>query len=517
MLTLMGVKWVMNTKKQIFLIFLLFLGWSAKAQQIVYSESEREDNRRLKFEVIGKVNGQYLIYKNNHNKNWISILDEKMQSVGKTDLDFLPSDELIINIDFFAYPDRVLMVYQYEKRNVVYCMAAVLDPTGASLKLPIQLDSTHLSFTNTRQLYAAIASEDKKKIAVFKVNNKNKSLFWLSLQVYNDQLELLKKSSIPIAMEERRDELGDFVLNNEGDLFFPKMAKKYNESITEASILCKPFTADSLVQQLLNFEGVQLDEIKMKVDNANQRVLLASLYTQEKRGNIDGYYFSAWDNKASKLSLEKTIAFTNELRQDARNTNTARSAFNDFFIKNIITRKDGGFILVSESYYTTSRNSTWNRWDNGYISPYYSSGLYGYNSLYNNRLLMNSRTGPNQQPRYHADNILVQSFGPTGQSEWSNIIVKAQFDDESEDLISYFLMNTGGQLHFLYSQDERRDQLLVDFTIKPGGEINQSPLLKNLDKGYEFMPALSKQVSSRQLLMPCLYRNYICFAKFEFN
>jgi hypothetical protein len=506
----------MNTKKQIFLFFLLALSWVGKTQQIVYSESDREDNRRLRFEIIGKVSGQYLIYKNNHNKNWISVLDDKMQSAGKAELDFLPSDELMINIDFFAYPDRVVMIYQYQKRNVVYCMAATLDPQGNAVKQPVQLDSTHLSFTGTRQLYAAIASEDKKKIAVFKVNNKNKNLLWLTEMVYNDKLDLLKKATLPIAMEERRDELGDFLLNNEGDLFFPKVAKRFNESITNASILSKPFNADSIVQQVLNFEGVQLDEIKLKVDNANQRLVLASLYTQEKRGNIDGYYFAVWDNKSGRLSMEKTYAFTNELRQDARNTNTARSAFNDFFIKHILTRKDGGFIISSESYYTTSRNGTWNRWDNGYLSPYSSMGLYGYNPYYN-RFSSFGRPMPNQQPRYHADNILVQSFSANGEPEWNNLIVKTQFDDESEDMISYFLMNTGGQLHFLYSQDERRDQLLLDFTIKPGGEINQNPLLKNLDKGYEFMPVLSKQVSSRQLLMPCVYRNYICFAKFELN
>ena len=54
-------------------------------------------------------------------------------------------------------------------------------------------------------------------------------------QVKN-QLDLLKKATLPIAMEERRDELGDFLLNNEGDLFFPKVAKRFNESITKFSV-----------------------------------------------------------------------------------------------------------------------------------------------------------------------------------------------------------------------------------------------------------------------------------------
>ncbi|MEI9911941.1 MAG: hypothetical protein WDO71_21230 [Bacteroidota bacterium] len=64
---------------------------------------------------------------------------------------------------------------------------------------------------------------------------------------------------------------------------------------------------------------------------------------------------------------------------------------------------------------------------------------------------------------------------------------------------------------------ERRTQLLNDFSITPDGKINRSPTLKNLDKGYEFMPKYAKQVSLKQIIVPCVYRNYICFAKIDYN
>ena len=119
--------------------------------------------------------------------------------------------------------------------------------------------------------------------------------------------------------------------------------------------------------------------------------------------------------------------------------------------------------------------------------------------------------------RYHADNIAVLSFDAEGKAEWSNVVGKTQFNDESDDLISYQLMNTGGQVHFLFNQQERRNNLLADFSISPLGEMTRNPTLKNLDKGYEFMPKLGKQVSARQMIVPCLYRNYICFAKIDYS
>jgi hypothetical protein len=97
------------------------------------------------------------------------------------------------------------------------------------------------------------------------------------------------------------------------------------------------------------------------------------------------------------------------------------------------------------------------------------------------------------------------------------VIGKSQFDDETDDMISYQLMNTGSEIHFLFNQQERRNNLLTDFSLTPAGELNRNPTLKNLDKGYEFLPKYGKQVSARQMIIPCAYRNYICFAKVDYN
>jgi len=111
----------------------------------------------------------------------------------------------------------------------------------------------------------------------------------------------------------------------------------------------------------------------------------------------------------------------------------------------------------------------------------------------------------------------VFSFDSTGAPEWNNVIAKEQYDDQSDDLLSYQLFVTGGQLHFLFNVIESRRQILNDFAVSPDGEIKKSPTLKNLDRGHDFMPKYAKQVSARQMIVPCQYRNYISFAKIDFN
>ena len=88
------------------------------AQQLTFSDIDRQDKADLNFEIIGKMNSNILIYKNTRWKHKITVLDNSMQEVETVFLDFLP--EKTFNVDFIAYPNHAFMVYQYQKR--IYCI-----------------------------------------------------------------------------------------------------------------------------------------------------------------------------------------------------------------------------------------------------------------------------------------------------------------------------------------------------------------------------------------------------------
>ena len=76
-------------------------------------------------------------------------------------------------------------------------------------------------------------------------------------------------------------------------------------------------------------------------------------------------------------------------------------------------------------------------------------------------------------------------------------------------------MTSGSEIHFLFNQD-KKFQVISDQAISADGTIKRYPTLKSPQKGYEFMPSLSKQVGASQIIIPCAYRNNICFAKIDF-
>ncbi|HTQ28192.1 MAG TPA: hypothetical protein VMI35_08695 [Puia sp.] len=488
------------------------------AQRIQYTEPEQEDSRRTSFEIIGRVGGNFLIFKNNRIQNDICVYDNDMKLIQRVSMDFLP--ERYINVDFIQYPDFCYMIYEYQKKNTVHCSAVKLDDMARRLGEPVDLDTTQISFTANNKIYTTLFSEDKQRIMVFKINSKNPKDYIFTTFLFDKQLELIDRHRLNLAMDDKNDVFNGFLLDNDGQLVFGKYYKSSGtggDYVSRISLISKGPVADTFSVRDIGTSDRLLDEIKIKVDNRNKRYILTGFYYKQKKGNIEGVYTVLWDKETNSRIRETVTVFNDELRSLAKSSEAnMKTAFNDFFIKSIIVEKSGGYLLVSESEYTTSRGVPFNRWDylygynpmmspidyySPYYNPYYPYNRYGYGA---------------SATRYNAENIMVLSFDKDGNLEWSNVIPKSQFDDESQNMISHHIMNTGGELHFLFNQYERRAQLLTDDGISPDGKLVHFPTFHNLDKGYDFMPRYAKQVSSTEILIPCLYRNYLCLAKIEF-
>src|SRR5258708_26771445 len=487
----------------------------AQVQQITYTEPEREDGRRTNFEIIGKINGNLMVMQNHNSFSRINIHGNDIKLQQRVALSFMP--DKYINVDFVAYPDFCYIIYEYQKRSIVHCTACKLDGQARKIGEPIELDTTQIGFASTNKIYTTVISEDKQKIMIFKINSKNPRNFMFTTFLYDANLQLLDRHRIYIPMEERNELFTDFQVDNDGQLIFGKYLRSgSNDYVSRVALVTKGPSADSFSVKDIGAGDRILDEIKFKVDNNNRRYILSGFYYKQRRGNIEGLYAVIWDKATDTRVDEKLTVYTDDRRsQDKSADANLRMAFNDFFIKHVITKRDGGYLLIAESLYTTSRGNMFNRWDYMYNPAFGPGGFYSpyYYSPYYNPW---TRNYGNYATRFHAENILVLSFDATGELQWSAVIPKSQFNDETENSISHELINTGGELHFLFNIYERRNELLNDESISPEGRVTRYPTLKNLDRGYEFMPRYGKQVSSWESIIPCLYRNYLCFPKVEF-
>lgn len=502
------------------LILLVVQGASAQAPRVYYSEPNKDDTRRTEFEIIGKLGIDFLVYKNNRSTHVVSVYNNDMELKNDLSLDFFP--DKVISFNYINYNDRVLLFYEYQKRRNVFIDYVEIGAGGKILTKPQTLDTTEVSMFSNNKIYSVINSDDKQKIMVFKVNSSDPHKFLITSFLYNSKVELLTRNQSEVGMADKDDYFSDFYLSNSGELVVAKFIRAGNSDyISGINMMIKYPDSLSFSMKDVNVGKLILDNIMIKVDNTNNRVLLCSFYSGQKRGNMEGVYVVDWDKATNTKKMDTAIYFNDEMRTLAKGADAnKKTAFNNFFIKNIYGKKDGGFAIVSEALYTSSRYNSFNRWDyGGYGNPWMSPMNYGYWSpVYSPWSMPWGGYGYNNttQTRYFADNIMILSFDSTAKMEWSNVISKSQFDDESDNLISYGNMITGGEVHFLFNTFERRTYVLTDQSLDATGKITRYPTLKNLDKGYDFLPRFAKQVSARQLIVPCFFRNYLCFARVDF-
>ncbi|MBV8255799.1 MAG: hypothetical protein JO154_24605 [Chitinophaga sp.] len=500
---------------QLFLIMLL-AGTTVMAQKITYTQPEKDDFKNTEFEIIGKVGGNVLVYKSDRGAYAVSVYDNGMELKERVALDFLPKK--VISMDFVAYPNKVLMIYQFQYKDAVYSFCASMSPDAKFYSEPLLIDSTRIGYySKENKVYSMEVSEDKNRIMIYKINQdkEDNNLFYTFL--YDSTMSLVNNSKVSLPMQSKKFFLNNFNLTNDGDFIFNRLERTNSKDyVVSGNMIIKHPLVDSFEVSPLQFHSQMLDEIKMKVDNQKGTALITAFAYKQKRGNVEGMYLYKYDFKNQKTNYEKFLAFSQELKSAARDESSTNAAFNDYFIRKVINTANGGFLLTAESFSTSSRYQPWNRWNYMYGSPY--SGLYSpyyyspYSPWYYNPGYWNNSQGL----RYHYDKVIIMSFDEEGNMQWNNFINKSQYDDNADLYLSYMMVNIGSELRFLYNDLDRRSYILIDNSLDPGGKVNRMPTLRNLDKGYTWMPRYGKQISGHTVVIPCIYRNYICFAKIDF-
>lgn len=502
----------MNRICYILFIFLLVPVILA-AQSIKFSDYEREDTRDMNFEIIGKLNNTILVYKNIRYHHKISIYDNEMNNLGTVKLDFVP--DRTFNMDFVVYPDFFYMIYQYQKGRILHCMVVKMDAGAKVINEPVEVDTTQIPVMANNKIYSTIFSEDRQKIMIFKIQTRYQK-FNMTTILYDNQFKLLSKNRHVIDYNERKDNYGNFLLANDGTLVFTYDKQSgYRDNSNALSFVTKEPLQNTFTYQDINLGERYIDEVKLKIDNLNKRYIINTFYYKKNRGSIEGLFTYVWDKDKRKSAVSEFTELYDSLRSEAKRDGSLRFAFDNFFIRQVVVKKDGGFILTAEDFteYTRGGNNSWNRYDYLYNRYSSSSGYYydpysGYYRPYG---------GFNNQSitTYYYENIVVFGIDKDGKTEWSKVIQKDQFDDNDDNFMSFSTMTSGGEIHFLFNND-RKYQVISDQSITPDGTIKRNPTLKSPQRGYEFMPKHSKQVGARQLIVPCAYRNNVCFARIDF-
>lgn len=480
--------------------FLLLLAASCtrlNAQEVVYSPYEKFDLRNGDFSVIGKVGDYNYTYRASNEGFFLDAYNDSMEKMATVVLDFFPKK--IYETRFINYPDKIMALYQAVESNRVVQYAALLDATGRLIKNPIKISEAKTSiFGPTKKYFSSAVSDDKTQIFVYAAND-NRNTIELNGVWLDDGLTSIQTrahASFSADYDVAHDE---GLLDNNGNFYLPLTTPSGNKNFTDRVVIlnlakgAKRFKANELA-----LDGKFAASTFMKLDNYNNRVYIGGFYSERKAGNFEGVLFAYYDIADSGFHNQKMIPFDGQLRV-ATGERSKKRAFNDYVIRQMIIKKDGGFVLVSEDFFVTTRNT--NPGFGGYYSGYYYGGGFG------NQIIR----------EYNYNDIFTLSYDGQGNKEWHAFVRKNQYSQEDGGVFSsYAIMNTGGSIGFLFNDFNTSKSRIQFATVDASGSVEMRSLAAGSSNDPDWLPRSGKQVGLRAMIIPCLRKRQISFAKIIF-
>ncbi|MEY3377801.1 MAG: hypothetical protein RLZZ328_903, partial [Bacteroidota bacterium] len=365
-------------QKSIFSLCILLISFvqSSWAQSYVVSGIEKTDKEGMQYEVLGKMGKNYWVYKKNGAVSTIAQYNDQMQLVKQNDLTFLPSQ--VQQIEFVKRADQLFAFYQFQNNKTVYAALATLNIDGQLNGEPIILDTAQNIRPGSRvKIFNLIESDDHQKILMFSVNTSNPASIKIKTHSYNGGFEEIADATISINSKNKKSTLSDFALDNKGNLFCLRNTTQDSAAPAVSLIYLSEGGREVIESSILNTQFL-LDDIRLKVDNSNNRVLLNSFYAIEKKGNIEGLFTFIWDVNTKSEILSSANRFTDANRSLMTTKRNLKTALDTYYIDRVNTQSNGDFVVMAESAETFSNRSAFSRWDYFWGGPFYNPFIFNY-------------------------------------------------------------------------------------------------------------------------------------------
>ena len=253
----------------------------------------------------------------------------------------------------------------------------------------------------------------------------------------------------------------------------------------------------------------------------NGELVCAGFYSEKGTYSIKGAYYFRLDPKTREISNSTyqpfEFDFLTEYMSD-KNREKAKAAESkkdskrsaellNYSLDELITRSDGGAVLVAEQFYIEE-----DRYNDSPFGYGYGYGYNPYSPFYYNRYRNNSQV----DYYYNYNDIIVVNIQPTGEIEWAARIPKKQETrNDSGYYSSYAMSIVRDKLFFIFNDNARNfgndrksnrlynyngsDSVISLAQINKNGEVTTYPLASNREAGIITRPKMCKQIGKKEM------------------
>ncbi len=461
------------------LFFLIFYGLPllTQAQSMVVSEgiSIRND---YGYELIGRLRDRILVFRDKYEDFEVQAFDAQMRFSWSRELDDLERHGVQI-LSVIGGRNDFSIVYKLRRRGHFLLRVHKYDPGANLIDSMTIMDYGERVFTPPT--LEVVQSEDRNYLVVYNTAERNK-LESVCFRLDKMQLAWSKNIALEDNFYGTNDE--SMALSDAGDLYFISEKNNRRAKLEDHAFHILRINAAADALRVTPAPDFLTNHMQFTFDNKNHQLVGAGLYSDKNKDRANGVFFlRATPDDTGPASLH-TESFDDKFISIVRQKDVAddNRGISDTDIRNLILRRDGGVILITERNHEIQRGSAAGR------------GFW--------------RDGMRMVVDFYFDDLLIMALQPDGQTQWKTVLHKKQYSqDDDGTFSSFFLHQSPDKLRFLFNDEIKYENTCSEYVLSPLGEFDRNSLLSTANQGLRLRFRDAVQISASECLVPSEFRN----------
>jgi len=469
-------------------VFFLIASSICYGQKVTVS-NEINVRNNYSYEVLPNIGDHILFYHDRGFEQNFEIFDQNLRYKTARQPEFEKKN--IRPIGITPLDSTFNFYYTYKDEGVTYVRVNQYDKYISLIDSATLLSKVRKSLTgNPRFAF----SKDKSKVVIFTPDDRN-----LIIQlVDNISLQTIYEFTITVKDFNFKTDFEKIVVGNDGQLYIVGRASSFwNKKSEQSFTLIKIRSPQDITVHLFTPEADNITDLMMDFDEKNQKLVLAGFTSYGDESRANGYF--GFSISPSDLPEDAEILinrFSMEFMADVSGKKPGKiKELENFIIKDVIVRNDGGVIIVSEMVKEFTRRSQMNT--PGQFGDYFPPrGFIDY---------------------YHEDLILLATYAD-GKEHWKKILFKKQFSQDDDGIYSsYFLFKTPSRLRLIYNDEIKNANTVSEYVLDPTGDAERKSVLSTEYQNLKLRFRDAIQIGSQSIIVPSEKSWKINLVKIDFD
>ncbi len=454
-------------------ILLLFLPIYAVSQKVTVSR-EISIRNNYAYDILPNVGSNTILYNDKGVEHEFEVYDKNLRYKTTVSPEFEKKN--IQPIGIISRDSSIYYFYSYREDDFLVTrmvrfdsLIKVIDTSTLSVKEK-KLISSSPRFTH---------SEDLSKILLFSPDDRKINLKLIDLNTFS----LVYDFNLVAEGINLKADFEKIAVANDGHVLIAARKSSFwdrNPSGGFSLIQVKNKDVSSIHQ--FSPESDEITHLKLDVDNINHRVVLAGFTTSSDETRANGYFGFSINPDSIPDEAEILInRFSSEFISEITGNKPGKlKELQDFMIKQIVVRHDGGVVLLCEHVREFIRRGQMN-----------IPGQFGNN--FGMRGLIDY---------YHEEMMILACF-PNGQPHWQKVLFKKQFSqDDNAIYSSFFLCKTPSTIRLMYNDEIKNNNTVSEYVLDPLGNTERKSVLSTEYQNLRLRFSQAIQTGSASLIVP---------------